>query len=75
MYHDGEGVVKDLNRAADLFKRACDAGGSIGCLDLGTMYRRGEGVPKDRNRAADLFKKACEAGVNRGCENLATLKK
>ncbi len=75
MYHEGEGVAKDLNRAADLFKRACDAGGSVGCLDLGTMYSRGEGVPMDRNRAADLFEKACNAGLNRGCENLARLKK
>jgi TPR repeat protein len=75
MYLRGEGVPKDLNRAAGLFKRACDAGGSVGCLDLGSMYLRGEGVPKDRNRAADLFEKACNAGLNRGCENLSRLKK
>jgi TPR repeat protein len=68
-------MTKDLNRAADLFKRACDAGGSGGCLNLGSMYSRGEGVPKDRNRAADLFKKACDLGNDRGCENLARLKK
>lgn len=56
MYYCGEGMAKDPNRAAGLFKRACDARGSIGYLDLGTMYRRGEGVPKDLNRDADLFR-------------------
>jgi TPR repeat protein len=75
MYRHGEGVTQDLNRAADLFKKACDAGGSVGCLDLGEMYMRGQGVLKDRNRAADLFKKACDAGVHRGCENLARLRR
>jgi len=75
MYQNGEGVAQDLNRAADLFMRACDAGGSQGCVNLGSMYLRGQGVPKDLDRAADLFKKACDAGLDRGCENLARLKK
>jgi TPR repeat protein len=73
MYYKGEGVVKDLNRAAGLFKRACDAGGSGGCQDLGLMYSRGEGVAKNLNRAADLFKRACDAGGSGGCLNLGSM--
>jgi TPR repeat protein len=75
MYRDGEGVAKNLDRAADLFKRACDGGGAVGCEDLGSMYLHGDGVPKDRNLAANLFKKACDGGLNRGCEHLSHLKK
>jgi TPR repeat protein len=75
MYSNGEGVARDLNRAAGLFKRACDAGGSGGCLNLGLMYEHGRGMPKDRSRAADLFKQACDGGFDPGCKNLARMKK
>jgi TPR repeat protein len=39
MYLRGEGVPKDPNRAADLFKKACDAGLDRGCENLARLKK------------------------------------
>jgi TPR repeat protein len=39
MYKHGRGVPKDLSRAADLFKRACDAGLDKGCENLDRLKK------------------------------------
>jgi TPR repeat protein len=39
MYMRGQGVLKDRNRAADLFKKACDAGVHRGCENLARLKR------------------------------------
>jgi TPR repeat protein len=75
MYAKGENGTRDENRAADLYKRACEEGNALGCNFLGLRYERGQGVVKDFSRAADLFKQACDTGLQLGCENLARLKK
>jgi hypothetical protein len=69
-YYFGEGVEKDLPRAAKLFGYACDDGVSAGCFNLGIMCDKGEGVPKDPVRAADLFRRACDRGMSRACQKL-----
>jgi len=39
MYLRGQGVPKDLDLAADLFKKACDAGLDRGCENLARLKK------------------------------------
>ena len=47
MYEKGNGVEKDLGKAAELFKKACDGGEMLGCRNLGIMYKKCNGAEKD----------------------------
>ena len=47
---------KEYDKAAELFKKACDGGDMRGCYNLGVMYTNGNGVEKDLDKAADLYK-------------------
>ena len=47
MYANGEGVEKDLGKAAQLYKKACDGGNMLGCRNLGVMSEKGKLVEKD----------------------------
>jgi len=47
MYQLGEGVGKDLAKAVELYRKACDGGDMVGCSVLGFMYENGKGVGKD----------------------------
>ena len=38
---------KEYDKAAELFKKACDGGKMSGCYNLGVMYKKGNGVEKD----------------------------
>jgi hypothetical protein len=70
MYYGGEGVTRDLARAASLYQQACDGGSEEGCSNLGVLYENGEGVPQDFARAASLYQQACDGGSGEGCSNL-----
>ncbi|MGI9079153.1 MAG: serine/threonine-protein kinase [Gemmatimonadaceae bacterium] len=63
------GQAKDVNRAAALYKKACDAKSVDACNDLGVLYSEGARVPKDRPGALVLFEKACDLG-NPRCEGI-----
>ena len=69
-YAIGNGVEKDLGKAAELFKKACDGGEMLGCSRLGIMYAIGNGVEEDLDKAVQLFKKACDGGETNGCRSL-----
>jgi hypothetical protein len=43
-----------------LYTRACDAGGALGCDNLALAYEAGHGVVADPARAASLHRRACE---------------
>jgi hypothetical protein len=60
LYQNGEGVPKDLGRAAELYQKAANQGEPIAQNNLGELYRLGEGVPKDLAKAAELYQKAAE---------------
>jgi len=72
-YKKGQGVPRDLHRAAALYGQACDGGSGDGCSNLGALYRKGEGVPQDYHRAVALFRQACDGGSAKGCRNLAAM--
>ena len=73
MYFNGEGVPKDITRAAGLFQKACDGGDLEGCSDLGVRHFNGEGVAKDVAQGTALLRRACDAGSTRGCYNLGVM--
>ena len=67
MYATGDGVTRDVARAATLFQRACDGGEARGCYALAVSYNTGVGVTQDLARAATLFRQACDGGYAAGC--------
>ena len=48
-YEQGEAFYnnKEYDKAAELFKKACDGGEMRGCHNLGVVYKYGNGVEKD----------------------------
>jgi hypothetical protein len=73
MLETGDGVPRDLARAATLYQRACELGAFAGCANLGVMHESGMGVAQDIERARLLHALACQGGEPLGCERLAAL--
>lgn len=73
MHAEGRGVVRDPQRAAALYRKACDAANFHGCSRLGTLYEAGFGVVTDAQKARSLYARACDLGGSYGCSNLAEL--
>jgi len=61
-YEHGEGVPKDLAKAAALYCEAARDGDAEAQYSLGWMYANGRGVVRDDGTAAALFELAAEAG-------------
>jgi TPR repeat protein len=61
-YRYGQGVPKDLSKAAELYQKAADQGHRAAQYYLGLLYEMGEGVPKDLSKAAELYQKAADQG-------------
>src|SRR5882724_4957603 len=61
-FEKGEGVTKNLQKAAELYQKAADQGHADAQCNLGLLYQKGEGVPKDIRKAAELFEKAADQG-------------
>jgi uncharacterized protein len=74
-YEKGIGVPKNLDRAVELYRKACDATKEFehGCLSLGRLYLDGRGVTKDKPKAIELFRKACAAKEKPACDELKKL--
>lgn len=61
----------DSARAAEHFRRACDAGEPQGCFGAGVVYGRGgQGVAQDPEAARRYIERACQAGHARACRLL-----
>ena len=46
LYHEGKGVPKDYNKAAELYQKAAEQGNAVGQAYLASQYAEGKGVPK-----------------------------
>ena len=69
---EGHGAAPDPQRAAALYRKACDQGDLGGCNDLARVFIE-KGPQRDPPRAVELFKRACEGGetaVPVACWNL-----
>lgn len=73
MYHTGQDVPRDLDRAAEAFRQSCSLGNGEGCTQLGLMYERGETIGRDLKRAVDAHRKGCSIGNGQACERLRAL--
>lgn len=73
MFETGQGVTRDLGRAAELYDQACELLDMEACTILGSLYHRGEGVPRDLARAASLHERSCDGGEPIGCESLGLM--
>ncbi|WP_050430153.1 tetratricopeptide repeat protein [Chondromyces crocatus] len=73
MYEWGVGVFQDVNRAVDLYSKACRGGEWGACARLGELSFYGlSGVPKDAGLAVTFFRLACDRGDPSGCVGLGT---
>ncbi len=70
LYQNGEGIEKNLTKAAYLYSKACDLKEGLGCFNLGALYYNGKGVEKDLTKAAYFYSKACKLGSQEACEAL-----
>lgn len=79
-YEGGDGVKRDLSKAATLHLKACELGQPAGCMLLGAQYENGKGVVKDAakaqasfGKAAPLYLSGCEEGHGQSCLRLGDL--
>lgn len=66
-YLRGDGVPREVPRAAALFERACDGGDGQACSNLGFMYYKADGVVEDRGKGLSYLKQGCEKGYPQAC--------
>ena len=69
----GEGVPRDVEQAAALFRQAAAQGDPGAMYQLGRLYAKGEGVPRDLSYAYGLWSLAADRGYSRAQERLAKL--
>ena len=74
-YYNGDGVTKDLEKAAYWCRKAAEQGHAKAQFNLGWCYEKGEGVPKDLEKAAYWYQKAAEQGRKEAQEELKRLGK
>ena len=61
-FEKGLGVVKNGQKAVELYEKSAAAGSPVGMESLGNAYSDGTYVKKDYGKALDWFEKAIEAG-------------
>lgn len=77
----GRGVPKDLDKAAMLYQKTCNARAPGNSLDLACShleelaqtYDYGTGVTPDKQKAVDLYQFTCAAGQRKSCDRLLAL--
>jgi TPR repeat protein len=66
-----DGQTRNVAKAAEMFRTACDVNDPAGCMNLGRMYdSRHDGVSMDRGKARQYFTKACDGGNGYACTAL-----
>ncbi len=73
MSEQGQGVPRDLSKAAEWLRKAADLGDQRGQLQLGLAYEKGLGVERDPKTAASWFLKAAEQGDSTAQFNLGVM--
>jgi|GEM_PF-6155006 len=76
MYHDGDGVPRDVQRAYDAFHRACDEGGTDSCRALTKLYETqadaGNAITKTNpGHTVQAYRGACHTGDTVACLRFA----
>lgn len=66
-FERGDGIAKDLTRAATLHERACELRDALACVSAARMHAGGHGVPPNRGRQIELLVQACHLGDGSAC--------
>lgn len=61
-YLSGQGVPRNLQKAAKWLRRAAEQGSATAQYDLGLLYYNGQGVPKNYAKALQWYTKAAAQG-------------
>jgi TPR repeat protein len=69
LYANGLGGPRDLQRARDIYQKACAHGTLSSCASLGSIYQDAG----NDDQARKYFQKACDGGVAEGCDLLRGL--
>ena len=72
-YLKGDGVRRDVNKAAQWLRKAAEKGVVVAMYRLGAMYEQGAGVRKDPLQARVWYERAALRGNVRAMHNLAVL--
>lgn len=72
-YHDGDGVLVDLQKAHTLYKEAAALGDIDARINLGYMYFVGEGVQQSYEVARHYYLPAANAGDDAAQKNLGAM--
>lgn len=72
-YAEGNGVSRDLGKAAAWYDRAARAGIAVAQYRLGSLFERGEGVEEDRSAAVGWYRRAADQGNIGAMHNLAVM--
>lgn len=68
MYAAGQGVEKDMETAADWYRRAAEKGVADAQYRLGKLYSEGNGVPADMEYAYGWYSVAAHLGNPKGID-------
>lgn len=71
-YHSGEGVVRDIKKAAYWYEKSAEQGNKDAQYNLGCLYAMSDGENRDMVKAAYWWRKAGEQGVVSSQINLGT---
>ena len=68
IYEAGGNVAKkDLQKAIELYKNACDLDSPLACYQLGLFYIEGVGVSPNLHSAKKYYGKSCDLGQELAC--------
>jgi len=62
LYQRGEGVDRDIDKAARFYRSAAELGDAEAQFNLGNMYLLGEGLPRDEDWALTFYRRAAAQG-------------
>ena len=71
----GDGIPRDVPRAAVAFDKACSRGLAVACSNLGYMHYNADGVPRDEAKGLAYLKQACDLGYTSACRWMTDIKR
>ena len=69
-YYGENGIEQDYAEAFKWYKKAADAGSSVGEYRVGFCYQKGQGVPQNPQEAIKWYKKSAKQGDEGAIANL-----
>lgn len=74
IYHKGDGVEQNINRAFFWYEKAAKANLAIAQYNLGMLYYEGVAVEKSEEKALEYWKKAAEQGLDAAIKLVNSIK-